>query len=95
MTSIRNIIDQFFNNADNKSHKTIVKWLWRLMFAGILGIMLLFFILSFTDLPSVKQLENPKSEEASLVYGSDGTVIGRYYTETVFRWSLISYLPAW
>jgi penicillin-binding protein 1A len=81
MTSIRNIIDQFFNNADNKSHKTIVKWLWRLMFAGILGIMLLFFILSFTDLPSVKQLENPKSEEASLVYGSDGTVIGRYYTE--------------
>lgn len=81
MSSIRNIIDQFFNNADKKSHKVIVKWLWRFVFAGMLGIILLFIVLSFTNLPSVKQLENPKSEEATQVYGANGTVIGRYYTE--------------
>lgn len=81
MSIFRNIIDQFLNNTDNKSHKAIVTWLWRLTFAAIIGVFLLFIVLSFTDLPSVKQLENPKSEEASLVYGSDGTVIGRYYTE--------------
>ncbi len=81
MSYIKNILDQFLNHTENKSHKLIVRWLWRFTFAGIIGTVLLFIILSFTDLPSVKQLENPKSEEATLVYSSSGTVIGRYYTE--------------
>ncbi len=81
MSYIRNVIDQMLNNADHPAHKNIVRWLWRFTFAGMAGIVLLFLILSFSDLPSVKQLENPKSQEATLVYGADGSVIGRYYVE--------------
>lgn len=42
---------------------------------------MLFIVLSFSNLPSVKQLENPKSEEASQIFAANAEVIGRYYTE--------------
>jgi penicillin-binding protein 1A len=55
--------------------------MWRLFFAGVAAVLFLFIVLSFTNLPSVKQLENPKSEEATQLYAANGEVIGRYYTE--------------
>ena len=57
----------------------------RLMWLGAFGVIIatvaLFIGLSFTDLPSVEQLENPKSELATQVFASDGSVLGRYYFE--------------
>lgn len=76
-----NIQDYMMENGDKPVYKEIVKWMWRLTFAGMIATVLLFFILSFTNLPSVEQLENPKSELASLVIGDNGETIGRYYTE--------------
>ncbi|HMQ49019.1 MAG TPA: transglycosylase domain-containing protein [Saprospiraceae bacterium] len=70
---------QKFSSEDNRSQ--IIRWMWRLCFIGIASVFLLFIGLSFTDLPSVRQLENPKSEEASQVFAANGEVIGRYYTE--------------
>lgn len=64
-----------------QTYRNIMRWMWYLAGAGLLGIALLFIALSFTDLPSVEQLENPKSEEASQVFGSNGELLGRYYTE--------------
>ena len=55
--------------------------MWRLLFIGIGAVVLIFVLLSFTNLPSVSQLENPKSELASVVYGATGAEIGRYYIE--------------
>ncbi len=78
---MRNIIDQFLNGTTNKTYKRLVKAMWFLTFAGIVGVFLLFLVLSFSDLPSVQQLENPRSEEATQIFGSTGEVIGRYYTE--------------
>ena len=78
---MRRILDYFFNGTDNTWYKRIVKGMWLLTLAGILGIIFLFIGLSFTDLPSVEQLENPESEEASQVFAINGEVLGRYYTE--------------
>ncbi len=64
-----------------KTYTTIVKWLWRGVGAVILAVAVVFLGLSFTDLPSVKELENPKSELASQVYADNGEVFGRYYIE--------------
>jgi len=81
MDYMRNIIDQFFNGTDNPNYRRIVRWMWYLTFAGIISVILVFVALSFTDLPSVEQLENPRSEEATQIYASNGEVLGRYYLE--------------
>jgi len=64
-----------------ETYATIVKWMWRGVAAAILGVILVFLVLSFTDLPSVKELENPKSELASQIFANNGDVLGRYYIE--------------
>lgn len=78
---IRKLIHQLIYSTDNQEHINAVKWMWRLMFLGIGGALLLFLGLSFTNLPSVRELENPRSEEATQIFGNNGEVIGRYYTE--------------
>ncbi|RMF01716.1 MAG: hypothetical protein D6772_04400, partial [Bacteroidetes bacterium] len=78
---MREFLDNLLNQHDNIQHRTIVRWLWRLFFGGILALILLFVGLSFTDLPSVEELENPKTNLASQVFAVDGSVLGRYYTE--------------
>ncbi len=55
--------------------------LWKLFAVGVALVAALFLALSFTNLPTLTQLENPKSILASEVYAADGTELGRYYTE--------------
>lgn len=62
-------------------HYLIVKGMWYLLGMAVIGVILLFIGLSFTDLPDTKALENPQSELASQVYASNGEVIGRYFVE--------------
>ena len=78
---MRNLFDKYLTDSSKPLYNKVIKWLWRLTFAGILAGILLFVGLSFTDLPSVKELENPRSEEASEVYAIKGEVLGRFYTE--------------
>ncbi|MBI1226269.1 MAG: peptidoglycan glycosyltransferase [Bacteroidetes bacterium] len=59
----------------------IIRWMWRLLVLGIVGIFLTMFLLSFSDLPDTEELENPKSELASQIIADDGTVMGRYFIE--------------
>ncbi len=59
----------------------LVKWLWRCVIAGVVAIALFFIALSFQDLPTFDQLENPKENLASEVYTSDQSILGRYYVE--------------
>lgn len=81
MEYMRNIIDQLLNGTENPNYRRVVRWMWYLTFAGILSVIAIFVVLSFTDLPSVEQLENPKSEEATQIYAANGEVLGRYYLE--------------
>lgn len=78
---MRQLIDYLLSGSDNPQYVATVKWLWRLLLGGLAAVVLLFIGLSFSNLPSVKELENPKSELATEVYASNGEVLGRYYTE--------------
>jgi len=83
-------MDQPSNNAGSEKsirqqrypkYRKIVKLMWGATILGILGVILLFVILSFQDLPTFEELENPNSNFASEVYAADGEVLGRYYVE--------------
>ena len=63
------------------SYRRAVKWMWALFILGILSVIAIFIILSYSDLPNTAELENPKSELATEIYSSDGVVLGRYYVE--------------
>ncbi len=78
---MRKYLDQLLNNSENPRHTNIVKWMWRLLLGGTLAVLLFFLGLSLTDLPSVAELENPKTNEASVVYAENSDVLGKYYTE--------------
>ena len=62
-------------------YRNIIRWMWRLLIFGIVGGILTFILLSFSDLPDTEELENPKSELASEVLFADGTVMGRFFIE--------------
>ena len=74
------IFTYLFSDSSSQFNKW-AKWMWLVVFAGILGVTLIFVGLSFTDLPSVEELENPRSEEATQVFATNGEVLGRFYTE--------------
>jgi penicillin-binding protein 1A len=65
-----------------KSGNNKIKWLWIIALTPI--ILLTSFILYltvFADLPSLEELENPRSNLASEIISSDQKVIGKYYIE--------------
>lgn len=62
-------------------YKRIIKRLWLLIAAGIIGFFTFFIVLSFGDLPDTKELENPKSVLATEVLAIDGSVLGRFFIE--------------
>lgn len=64
-----------------KKPRKLVKWMWILAIAGVVGIAGVFMGLSFTDLPTFEELENPKSKLATSIYASNGDVLGRYFIE--------------
>jgi penicillin-binding protein 1A len=75
------IKDFFLGNISNENHRKTIIWLWRLVFLAPFLFILFWVGLSFTDLPSVTELENPKNNEASSIIAADGSVLGRYYLE--------------
>ena len=63
------------------TYKTIMRVLWALTILGIIGVIVLFYALSNSNLPSFEELENPKSDQASQVFAEDNSTLGRYYVE--------------
>lgn len=60
-------------------YQKIMRASWILLGLGIVGVFLFFFFLSKSDLPSLKELEDPKSELASQIFADDISVLGRFY----------------
>ncbi len=54
---------------------------WGLVLSPVLGLFLMLVLASFSDLPSTEDLENPRSDLATAVLFSDGTLMGQYYRE--------------
>ena len=61
-----------------------VKFTWLFVWSPCI---ILFFLISlisfelFFDLPSVEELQNPKSNLATVIYSCDGKTLGKYYAE--------------
>ncbi len=71
----------FDREARKPVYQKVVRWMWIATIAGVMAIALLFLFLSFQDLPTFEELENPKSNQASEIYASNGEVLGRYFIE--------------
>jgi penicillin-binding protein 1A len=69
------------------TYRPFIKVLWRLTLTGVVLLVLYVvavsynFLWLFGGMPSLKALENPKSEEASEVYTADNQLLGKYYVE--------------
>lgn len=62
--------------------KYLVRLFWFCFLTPILSFIgLMIGIAFFTDLPDVEELQNPESNQATVVYSSDGKELGRFYAE--------------
>ena len=68
-------------------YEKIIRFLYRFFLGSTLGIILLIvavnynFLWLFGGMPSLYELENPKSQVASLIISEDGQEIGKYFRE--------------
>lgn len=62
-----------------------VKWLsrclWTAAITSVLASIIIFTVVSFSDLPGFEELENPQYDLASLIYDTQGEIYGKYYIE--------------
>lgn len=61
-----------------------IRFTWLLVWTPFLIVFLIISFISlelFVDLPSVQELQNPKSNLATVIYSSDMKTIGKYYAE--------------
>lgn len=65
----------------NKLNRIVKACIWLFSIGAILGVALILLIISFTDLPSLEELENPQSNLATEVITSDGVVLGQYFKQ--------------
>ena len=68
--------------ANNLSKYIRITWL--LVWSPFIILFLLVSLISlevFIDLPSVAELQNPKSNLATVIYSSDMKTLGKYYAE--------------
>ncbi|MBT8218805.1 MAG: transglycosylase domain-containing protein [Bacteroidia bacterium] len=83
--SVRNklLSDEDLQLQRNRSniYRTIIKWCWRLVLAGLVFLVGLIIFITNQDLPTFEELENPKSSLATEVYFGSGELMGRYYIE--------------
>lgn len=59
-------------------------WLWLVVFSPLIMLLLVFGLASlgvFGSLPTFEELENPKSNQATVVYSIEGKELGKYYIE--------------
>lgn len=69
-------------HRDSKpGEERIVLWLWRLFFGGLLALVCWFVFLSYQDLPTFDELENPNNKQASQIFDYRNATLGRYYLE--------------
>jgi penicillin-binding protein 1A len=59
----------------------IIALIWYGLLTFIVGVILLFTILSFTKLPTFEDLENPLNTFASEVLANDGRLVGRHFIQ--------------
>lgn len=70
--------------AKKSNKRRFFLWVWLLIMTPIFGLFALLGLASlgaFGKLPTFEELENPRSNQASIIYSSDGQILGKYYVE--------------
>ena len=69
--------------TDNKvSYKKYIIWFWGIVLTSLLGVFLLFFLLSkgvLGFMPTFEELENPKNILASEMLSDDNLILDKYF----------------
>ncbi|MCZ2442312.1 MAG: transglycosylase domain-containing protein [Flavobacteriales bacterium] len=68
----------------NKANRKLIRWLWLLVFSPIILLSIAFGMAAigiFGALPTFEELENPRSNQATVVYSIEGKELGKYYIE--------------
>lgn len=68
-------------DQESKRSKIVLRILWGASILVIFSVILFFFMLSKSDLPDFKELENPEFDLATTIYDNKGREFGRYYTQ--------------
>lgn len=68
-------------NTYHQFQRQVIKYIRLLVILGFAFVGLIFLYLSFDDIPTFEELENPKYFNASIVYSDDGTPYGKYFVE--------------
>ena len=67
---------------DNPLYKQIIFWIWGVFIAGVLIVVVLFWLISTGKLgylPPLDELQNPQNDYATEILSVDGKSLGRYY----------------
>ena len=70
--------------SNKKSQKKYISWFWKLFVAGVLLVVLMFFMAGwgvFGPMPTFEDLENPETNLATEIISADGKTLGKFYTE--------------
>lgn len=62
-------------------YRSIIRWMWIMLYAAVIGVAVLFIGISFSAIPSFRELEDPQSALASEVLANNNEVLGRYFIE--------------
>lgn len=64
-----------------RSYGKLLLLFWLVVLSPFIGLALMLYLASVSDLPSFDELENPKSNLATEVLSADGKVLGSYFRE--------------
>jgi penicillin-binding protein 1A len=67
-----------------KSDYFLIGKFWKFLLGIFLMIIVFFMLVNFGlfgEMPEIKDLENPKSAQSSVVYSADGEILGTYFLE--------------
>jgi len=70
--------------TQKNDYRAYVRWMWILFFTGVLSIALIVMLTTygvFGALPTFEEIENPKSNVATVILSSDGETLGKFYRD--------------
>lgn len=68
-------------DSDLPWYERAIRIMWRATLIGIGSFYLILLLISFDNLPSFEELENPTYNQATLVLANDGSTLGKFYNE--------------
>lgn len=64
-----------------RAKRIIIFLWWSVVLGPFAGLSLALFLASMGDMPTFDELENPQSNEATIIYSADGQILGNYFKE--------------